>query len=332
MRSSSSRSNISRQRSPIHHHHHISQTIEHPSRMPGPHEKFILLQFLQAILFTIRTSFLIYDLIQTIINKFEWYTRFGQMLGGSATTSEKIYTISLFLIAILLISMIVFTFVYNYLLVHENVYGIIIMSIFLLGFLCYNFVIFGQNSFLESTIICFASSLEIIGLFYLLFLIKNKKEIRIVQQLEQKSKAKKHRHNRSRNQNDFGSLSSISKIKSLNQNSYMECLSPSPPSIVISGTDDDDDYCYDGFKNKIENNQAHNYHSASKMKDNGNHRNSIDNESNDSRSENFNGNKQQNESFFDDEAFDHSSDSENHHHHHRHHNHHNPNMTSRSKS
>lgn len=196
-----------------------------------------------------RTSFLIYDLIHAIVHKAKLYKRLGELFfgdGQSATTSEKIYTISLFMIAILLILMIVFTFLYNYLLVHENLYGITTMAILLALVLVYNVITFGQNSKVESSIICAASAGEISGLVYLLTLIKHKKEIRKVQQAERRrlSSASKNRQSTKRKTSKNAPQSPQSETSVTGgqmhhrRHHYSSGLSISPPSILISATED----------------------------------------------------------------------------------------------
>nr|XP_027204440.1 uncharacterized protein LOC113798152 [Dermatophagoides pteronyssinus] len=185
------------------------------------------MQILQAILFTTRTIFLIYDLLHAIINKVILYDRLGRLFGSSSSTtlSEKIYTISLFMIAMFLILMIVFTFVYNYLLVHENFP---------------------------------ASAFEIIGLIYLLTLIRHKQFVRLEKQMEQQRRLsqmfdmRRRKHGRHQHlktpQSPCGSPGSQMMLP--HQRRYagqqqQQQLSPmvttSPPSIIISGTDDDND-------------------------------------------------------------------------------------------
>ena len=163
------------------------------------------------------------------------------------------------MIAMFLILMIVFTFVYNYLLVHENFPGITVMVIFLFGIFLYNLFTFGQYSSTssESLIICSASAFEIIGLIYLLTLIRHKQFVRLEKQLEQQRRLsqmfdmRRRKHGRHQHlktpQSPCGSPGSQMMLP--HQRRYagqqQQQLSPmvatSPPSIIISGTDDDND-------------------------------------------------------------------------------------------
>lgn len=188
-------------------------------------------------------------MIHAIVHKAKLYKRLGELFfgdGQSATTSEKIYTISLFMIAILLILMIVFTFIYNYLLVHENLYGITTMATLLALVLVYNLVTFGQNSRVESSIICAASAGEISGLVYLLTLIKHKKEIRKVQKAERRrlSSLGKNRQSSKRKSSKKAPQSPQSESSATGgqmhhrRHHYSSGLSISPPSILISATED----------------------------------------------------------------------------------------------
>ncbi|KAH9414526.1 hypothetical protein DERP_008721 [Dermatophagoides pteronyssinus] len=209
----------------------------------GEMEKFLAMQILQAILFTTRTIFLIYDLLHAIINKVILYDRLGRLFGSSSSTtlSEKIYTISLFMIAMFLILMIVFTFVYNYLLVHENFPGITVMVIFLFGIFLYNLFTFGQYSSTssESLIICSASAFEIIGLIYLLTLIRHKQFVRLEKQLEQQRRLSQMFDMRRRKHGHSESSSIDHSNKHLNRKNLLNV--PGVDSNNNNESDDDDD-------------------------------------------------------------------------------------------
>ena len=123
-----------------------------------------------------------------MIHKVVIYERVGFILGGSPLESESLYTACLFLIALFLIAQIIVTFVYNYIIVHENLNGMIAMSVFLVLVLIYYLFAFGSfpMSKLESTCVCIASVFEIFGLIYLYVLVKEKKEYRHVQKYQKR--------------------------------------------------------------------------------------------------------------------------------------------------
>ncbi|KAI2806130.1 hypothetical protein BLOT_005141 [Blomia tropicalis] len=196
-----------------------------------PHEKFITMQVLQLVLFTTRTIFLMYDIVHAVMHKEIIYERIGIILGGSPLESENLYTAGVGLTSLFLISLIICTFVYNYFLVHENLIGVTVMSLYLLLVLIYNLATFGSYSILESCAVCGASALEIFGLFYLLKLIKHKKEVRYVQHFEKRFSASD--TNPKNGFNGHGSL-----IRQLPH--QRKFASPTPPSITISYTGDGD--------------------------------------------------------------------------------------------
>lgn len=144
------------------------------------------------------------------------------------------------LIAVLLLAMIVFTFVYNYMLVHENLKGMMAMGVFLLLILLYNLITFGQYSMMESAIVCGASAGEIIGLLYLLTLIKHKKQVRHVQQFEKRFSTSENKQTQQpqRNQSPLANRQMPHQLKPGGGGGL---TSPTPPSITISFTESDTD-------------------------------------------------------------------------------------------
>jgi hypothetical protein len=146
--------------------------------------KNILMQSVQLLLILLRISFLLYDIIKTIIRRVILYQRVGQILDG--LDEEKLYTISVMLIAILLMLWIVFTFIYNYLIVHENFIGVLVMTILLVISFLLDLIRFGDNSFLESIIETVLSIVEIMLLFVLIFMIKIKRRKRYLKSFNQR--------------------------------------------------------------------------------------------------------------------------------------------------
>jgi hypothetical protein len=146
--------------------------------------KNILMQSVQLLLILLRISFLLYDIIKTIIRRVILYQRVGQILDG--LDEEKLYTISVMLIAILLMLWIVFTFIYNYLIVHENFIGVLVMTILLVISFLLDLIRFGDNSFLESIIETVLSIVEIMLLFVLIFMIKMKRRERYLKSFNQR--------------------------------------------------------------------------------------------------------------------------------------------------
>ncbi len=142
------------------------------------------MQSVQLLLILLRISFLLYDIIKTIIRRVILYQRVGQILDG--LDEEKLYTISVMLIAILLMLWIVFTFIYNYLIVHENFIGVLVMTILLVISFLLDLIRFGDNSFLESIIETVLSIVEIMLLFVLIFMIKMKRRERYLKSFNQR--------------------------------------------------------------------------------------------------------------------------------------------------
>ncbi len=142
------------------------------------------MQSVQLLLILLRISFLLYDIIKTIIRRVILYQRVGQILDG--LDEEKLYTISVMLIAILLMLWIVFTFIYNYLIVHENFIGVLVMTILLVISFLLDLIRFGDNSFLESIIETVLSIVEIMLLFVLIFMIKIKRRKRYLKSFNQR--------------------------------------------------------------------------------------------------------------------------------------------------
>ncbi len=142
------------------------------------------MQSVQLLLILLRISFLLYDIIKTIIRRVILYQRVGQILDG--LDEEKLYTISVMLIAILLMLWIVFTFIYNYLIVHENFTGVLVMTILLVISFLLDLIRFGDNSFLESIIETVLSIVEIMLLFVLIFMIKIKRRKRYLKSFNQR--------------------------------------------------------------------------------------------------------------------------------------------------
>lgn len=89
-------------------------------------------------------------------------------------------------IGLFLIALIIFTFIYNYMLVHENVLGIASSGVCLLLLFTYHLATFGSYSIMESSITCGILGFELLGLLYLIKLVKHKKEVRYVQHFEKR--------------------------------------------------------------------------------------------------------------------------------------------------
>jgi hypothetical protein len=142
------------------------------------------MQSVQLLLIILRISFLLYDIIKTIINRVILYQRIGQIIDG--LDEEKLYTISVMSITILLMLRIVFTFIYNYFVVHENFIGVLVMIILLVIFFLLDFISFADNLFLESVIETVLSIVEIILLFVLILMIKIKRRDRYINSFNQR--------------------------------------------------------------------------------------------------------------------------------------------------
>jgi hypothetical protein len=142
------------------------------------------MQSVQLLLIILRISFLLYDIIKTIIRRVIFYQRIGQILDG--LDEEKLYTISVVSIAILLMLWIVFTFIYNYFVVHENFIGVLVMTILLVISFLLDLISFGVNSFFESIIETVLSIVEIMLLFVLILMIKIKRRERYIKSFSQR--------------------------------------------------------------------------------------------------------------------------------------------------
>jgi len=142
------------------------------------------MQVVQSLLIIIRISFLLYDIIQTIIRRHILYQEIGEIFYG--LDEEKLYTISVMLIAVLLIVWIIFTFIYNYMVVHENFIGVVVMTVLLVISFLYSLISFAHYSVIESIIETVMSIVEILLLVALVFMIKIKRRERYIKSFNQR--------------------------------------------------------------------------------------------------------------------------------------------------
>lgn len=156
----------------------LERQVRADSIIDDEKEKFIGMQVLQSFLLTIRIFFLLYDVIHCLVYKAVLYARIGRFFGSDPDNAGVVYPTSMGLITLLLLTMIVFTVLYMYLLVHEKTLGITLMGVFLAFNLLYEFITFGQYYVLESAIVCTFGTIETIGIVRLIYWIQYKHQVR----------------------------------------------------------------------------------------------------------------------------------------------------------